>query len=149
MNIKDFKNNRIGHAVDNFFYLTKFTKFFLGILIGVVLIGFFGGVIKTFLDLSLLFNSSLEIALRQMILNVLILLAVVEVLRTALIYLKDGSVRLTFIIDTVLIVMVNEVMTLWFRDTHSLNNFIPLFAILGVLSIIRTLTVYFSAEKRE
>src|SRR5579872_7503210 len=73
-----FSQKNLGRAIDNFFSLTKFTKFFLGILIGVVLIGFFGGVIKTFLDLNLLFHTSIEVALRQMILNVLILLAVVE-----------------------------------------------------------------------
>ncbi|SRR5258708_9936144 len=74
--------------------------FLLQLLIFVVLLGFFGGIVKTFLDLGLLFHQNLEITLRQLLFNVITLLAVVEVIRTVLSYLSDGRVHVTFVVDT-------------------------------------------------
>lgn len=87
----------------------------LYLLVVAVTLGLAGGVIKTFLDLTLLFDHPLEEALRTTLLNVLIMLALLEVLKTVLSYIKEGRVRVTFIIDTVLIVMLNEIIANWFK----------------------------------
>lgn len=55
-------------------------------------------VVKTFLDLEMFTKTSVEEALRHTLINVLIILAVVEVLKTVLIYVKEERVRATFII---------------------------------------------------
>jgi len=67
--------------------------------------------VKTCLDLRLLLSASLEVALRHIIVDALTLLAVVEVLKTALTYCSDGRVRVTFIVDTVLVVMLTEIIS--------------------------------------
>jgi len=43
-------------------------------------------------------------------------LAVVEVLRTALAYFTEGRVKVTYIIDTVIVTVLTEVMAFWYRD---------------------------------
>lgn len=119
-------------------------RFLASLLIFVVLIGFLGGIVKTFFDLKLLLSQSLEVALQQMLVNVLNLLAVIEVLKTALSYLTDGRVRVTYIVDTVLIVMLNEIIVFWFKGDHTM--FVPLVAVLATLIAIRILAIKFSPD---
>ena len=90
------------------------TRFILSLLTLTILLGLAGGVVKTFLDLRLLLSANVEVALRQVLVDTLTLLAVVEVLKTTLAYCTDGRVRVTFIIDTVLVVMLTEVISRWF-----------------------------------
>ena len=47
---------------------------------------------------------------KMLIVNVLMILALLEVFRTTLIYFTEGRVKVTFIIDTALVVVLTEVM---------------------------------------
>jgi uncharacterized membrane protein (DUF373 family) len=89
-------------------------RFTLNLLIITILVGLVGGVVKTFMDLRLLLSTDLEVALRHIIVDTLTILAVVEVLKTTLTYCSDGRVRVTFIVDTVLVVMLTEIISRWF-----------------------------------
>jgi uncharacterized membrane protein (DUF373 family) len=119
------------------------TRFILSLLTLTILLGLAGGVVKTFLDLRLLLSADVEVALRQVLVDTLTLLAVVEVLKTTLAYCSDGRVRVTFIIDTVLVVMLTEVISRWFTggEWH-------LFAILGgiliTLGLMRIVAIRYS-----
>src|SRR5829696_7824175 len=62
------------------------TQLVLSLLIVTILVGLAGGVVKTFLDLRLLVTSEIDQGLRHLIINTLMLLAVVEVLKTTLAY---------------------------------------------------------------
>src|SRR6185503_769017 len=102
-----------------------------------ILVGLAGGVVKTFLDLRLLFSADVEVALRQVVVDTLTLLAVVEVLKTTLAYCSDGRVRVTFIIDTVLVVMLRELISRWFTAGEWYQ-----FATLGgILPTLRLLSI--------
>jgi hypothetical protein len=68
------------------------TRFILSLLTLTILFGLAGGVVKTFLDLRLLLSANVEVALRQVLVDTLTLLAVVEVLKTTLAYCSDGRV---------------------------------------------------------
>lgn len=115
----------------------------LSLLIATILLGLIGGVIKTFLDLRLLLSSNLEVALRHIIVDALTLLAVVEVLKTMLTYCADGRVRVTFIVDTVLVVMLTEVISRWFSGGEW-QQFAVLGGILATLGAIRVVAVRYS-----
>ena len=119
------------------------TRFILSLLTLTILLGLAGGVIKTFLDLRLLLSTVVEVALRQVVVDTLTLLAVVEVLKTTLAYCSDGRVRVTFIIDTVLVVMLTEVISRWFTggDWH---QFAILGGILITLGLMRIVAVRYS-----
>ena len=89
----------------------KGIKLVLSLLILTILLALTGGVIKTLLDLTLLLHNPVEVALRQIIIDTLILLAVVEVFKTTLTYFSEGRVKVTFIVDTILVVMLTEVIS--------------------------------------
>ncbi|MBM4124667.1 MAG: hypothetical protein FJ246_06915 [Nitrospira sp.] len=118
-------------------------KLALSLLIVTILAAITGGIVKTFLDLRLLFQSPVEVALRQVIIDTLIILAVVEVFKTTLTYFSEGRVKVTFIVDTILVVMLTEVIAQWFKG-ESLTHLAVLGGILLTLGAMRVLAVRFS-----
>jgi uncharacterized membrane protein (DUF373 family) len=118
-------------------------RFTLSLLTITILIGPIGGVTKTFLDLRLLLSANLGVALRHIIVDALTLLAVVEVLKTTLTYCSDGRVRVTFIVDTVLVVMLTEIISRWFSGGEW-QQFAVLGGILLTLGTIRVVAVRYS-----
>lgn len=115
----------------------------LSLLILTILVALLGGVIKTFLDIGLLFREAVEVALRQVIVDTLILLAVVEVFKTTLTYFSEGRVKVTFIVDTILVVMLTEIISLWFKGGHW-SELTMLGAIVLTLGAMRVLAVRWS-----
>ncbi len=119
------------------------TRFILSLLTLTILLGLAGGVVKTFLDLRLLLSTDLEVALRHIIVDALTLLAVVEVLRTTLTYCSDGRVRVTFIVDTVLVVMLTEIISRWFTGGEW-HQFAILGGIVITLGLMRVVAIRYS-----
>ncbi|MDX1411044.1 MAG: phosphate-starvation-inducible PsiE family protein [Nitrospirales bacterium] len=118
-------------------------KIVLSMLILTILTALAGGVVKTFVGLEKLFTEPLEIVLRELIVNTLILLAIVEVLKTTLTYFSEGRVKVTFIVDTILVVMLTEVISQWFKEAHLIQWSI-LGGILVALAIVRVVAVRWS-----
>lgn len=106
-----------------------------------------GGALKTFLEIRLLIDHSAEVVLRQVIVNTLMLLALVEVFKTTVTYFREGRVKVTFIVDTILVVMLTEVISQWFKggDWQALT---ALGGILLILSVVRVMAVRWSPTLR-
>lgn len=126
----------------------KGIKGVLSLLILTILIALTGGVIKTFLDIRLLFDAAVEVGLRQIIVDTLILLAVVEVFKTTLTYFSEGRVKVTFIVDTILVVMLTEIISLWFKEADQ-AKLLSLGAILLALGAVRIVAVRCSPAQGE
>ena len=126
----------------------KAIKSVLSLLILTILIALTGGVIKTFLDIRLLISAPVEVGLRQIIVDTLILLAVVEVFKTTLTYFSEGRVKVTFIVDTILVVMLTEIISLWFKEADQ-AKLLSLGAILLALGAIRVVAVRCSPAQGE
>ncbi len=126
----------------------KGIKAVLSLMILTILIALTGGVIKTFLDIGLMFHAPVEVGLRQIIIDTLILLAVVEVFKTTLTYFSEGRVKVTFIVDTILVVMLTEIISLWFKDADQ-NRMLLLGAILLMLGVVRVVAVRCSPAQGE
>jgi len=112
----------------------------LSLLILTILVALTGGVIKTFLDIRLLFSVPVEVGLRQVIVDTLILLAVVEVFKTTLTYFSEGRVKVTFIVDTIIVVMLTEIISVWFKDADH-QKLLVLGALLLTLGLLRVVAV--------
>lgn len=126
----------------------KGIKAVLSLMILTILIALTGGVMKTFLDIGLLLHAPVEVGLRQIIVDTLILLAVVEVFKTTLTYFSEGRVKVTFIVDTILVVMLTEIISLWFKDADQ-NRMLLLGAILLMLGVVRVVAVRCSPAQGE
>lgn len=120
----------------------------LSLLIVTILAALAGGVVKTFLDIGLLLHENVDVALRQVLIDTLMLLAVVEVFKTTLTYFSEGRVKVTFIVDTILVVMLTEVISQWFRGGNW-TELAVLGGILLTLGLVRVMAVRWSPTQGE
>ena len=121
----------------------RLARWILSILILAILSGMLGSVIITILHLRLLFSMDIEHALRIIIIDVLTILAVLEMFKTTLAYFSEGRVKVTYIIDTVVVVMVTEIMACLFRDIDPYKMGMLTFLVL-TLCVMRVFTVKYS-----
>ena len=105
-------------------------------------------MLRKFLNLHTLFSHPIEQALRHLIVDTLIILAIVEVFKTTLTYFSEGRVKVTFIVDTILVVMLTEIISKWFSEAP-VSQWITLGGILLILGIIRIVAVQWSPTKTE
>lgn len=101
----------------------KITRFFeisarvlLSLLITAILCAILIGIGLTFYDLRLVLRSEFHDFFRKILVDALTVLAMVEVLRTALAYFTEGRVKVTYIIDTVIVTVLTEVMAFWYQE---------------------------------
>jgi uncharacterized membrane protein (DUF373 family) len=88
----------------------------VSLLIIVILITITWAVFRILIDLSNTFNQDITDALKIVMIDSLTVLALLEVFRTTLTYFFEGRVKVTYIIDTVLVVILTEVMAFWLKE---------------------------------
>ncbi len=134
--------NRLA-AIEPSEWFVRGLKAALSLMMGVILFALFAGVACTAWDLQLFWTADLEVAVRHIIIDALIVLAGVEVFRTVLAYFTEGRVKVTFIVDTVLVVILSEVISLWFKGAPwSMVGAIAMLIL--TLGATRVITVRFS-----
>lgn len=124
-------------------FYERLARWILSILILAILSSMLGGVIITILHLRLLFTMDTEHALRVIIIDALTILAVLEIFRTTLAYFSEGRVKVTYIIDTVIVVMVTEIMACWFKEFDPYKIGMLTFLVLA-LCVMRVFSVKYS-----
>jgi len=111
------------------------------------------GVTRTTIDLfsatgHILNGAGLHEALKQLVANVLMVLAVVELFRTVKAYFTEGRVKVTYIIDTVMVVVITEIMGFWYREVEVARIALAI-ALVGALMGVRIMAIRFSPNRRE
>ena len=131
----------------------KITRFFegsarvlLSLLIFVIMLAILAGIGCTFYDLRLVLKEDFHAAFKSILVDMLTVLAMVEVLRTALAYFTEGRVKVTYIIDTVIVTVLTEVMSFWYRDMDW-QGVAMVIALVMSLACIRIIAVRFSPKK--
>ncbi len=118
----------------------------LSLLLAVILTTIFWATLKTFLDLRAVFSQDMHGALKFVMVNSLTILALLEVFMTALSYLSEGRVKVSYIIDTVLVVILTEVMVFWFKDIE-FKRILMVIALVLSLIAARVLAIWFSPAR--
>jgi uncharacterized membrane protein (DUF373 family) len=141
-----FDGAALGHRLLHLDLVEVWSRGMKGVLSLVLLIlltALTGGALKTLWEIRLLIDYPAEVVLRQVIVNALMLLALVEVFKTTVTYFREGRVKVTFIVDTILVVMLTEVISQWFKggDWHALA---ALLGVLLILSVVRIMAVRWS-----
>ncbi|RMG51518.1 MAG: hypothetical protein D6717_12805 [Gammaproteobacteria bacterium] len=111
------------------------------------------GIARTFIDLLLCFREllapqGLEHGFRAVLVDVLTVLALIEVFRTAMSYLVEGRVKVTYIIDTVLVALLTEVLAFWYRELDTGRMWMVI-ALVVSLMLVRILAILYSPKRRE
>jgi uncharacterized membrane protein (DUF373 family) len=118
----------------------------LSMLIVAILLAILAGIGCTFYDMRLIFQQSFHAAFKTIMVDLLTVLAIVEVLRTALAYFTEGRVKVTYIIDTVIVTVLTEVMAFWYKEMGWQEVAMTISLVLS-LACIRIIAVRFSPRR--
>ena len=131
----------------------KITRFFetsarvlLSLLIMAIFCAILIGIGFTFYDLRLVLQFEFHDFFRKILVDALTVLAMVEVLRTALAYFTEGRVKVTYIIDTVIVTVLTEVMAFWYREMEW-QKLAMVIALVLSLAGVRIVAVRFSPRR--
>ena len=116
-----------------------------GALIVVLGLWMGAGIVQMLLGLRNIFTQSWTGIAEHTIVSALIMLALLEVIRTLQSYLTLGRVRVTFILDTALVVLIGELMGLWFREYAPEKVLLGL-GVIVTLVVLRIVTARYSPE---
>jgi uncharacterized membrane protein (DUF373 family) len=131
----------------------KISRFFetsarvlLSFLIMAIFCAILAGIGYTFYDLRLVLQVEYHYFFKTIIVDMLTVLAMVEVLRTALAYFTEGRVKVTYIIDTVIVTVLTEVMAFWYREMEW-EQIAMVIALVLSLAGVRIIAVRFSPRR--
>jgi len=127
-------------------------RLLLCFLIVAILGGIAAGVAGAFSDLFHAVGESLlrgetRHGLKNVLIDALEVLAMVEVFRTAMTYFIEGRVKVTYIIDTVLVAVLTEMLAFWYREVET-GRITLLIALVFALMLVRILAIRFSPNRR-
>lgn len=103
------------------------------------------GIVQLFMHLPTVFTRGWTSTAEHTIVSCLLLLALLEVVRTLQAYISLGRVRVTFILDTALVVLIGELMGLWFRE-YAPEKVLLSLGVIATLVGLRIATARFSPE---
>ncbi|GMR19884.1 MAG: hypothetical protein BMS9Abin36_0479 [Gammaproteobacteria bacterium] len=106
------------------------------------------GLVSLMIDLINNAYHNWEHTAEQVVVRSLMVLALLEIIRTLQSYIKLGRVRVTFILDTALVVLISELMGLWFKNYQPEKVLLSLWVI-ATLVVLRIVTSRFSPESAE
>lgn len=128
--------------------LSGLVRFLTRALIVVLCLWMAAGTIKMVLALDEILEQAWTLVIEHVIINSLIMLALFEVIRTLQVYLQHGYVRVVFIIDTALVVLVGELMGLWFREYSAEKVWLGI-GVITLLTVLRILISRFSPDPED
>lgn len=125
----------------------------LSLLLVVLLAGMAFGILRAGLDLlketgHLFSPGGLHTVLKDLVINVLMVLAVVELFRTVKAYFTEGRLKVTYIIDTALVVVITEIMGFWYREIEVARVALAIALVLALM-FVRIMAIRFSPKRRE
>ncbi len=150
MDMRSRSDARVGEAI-GFFTDTLYpslVRILTSTLIVALCLWMAAGVVNILSGLKEIFEQSWAAVAERTIINALLVLALLEVVRTLQIYLNLGRVRVTFILDTALVVLITELMGLWFREFSPGKVLLGL-GVIVTLVVLRIVTARFSPEPSE
>lgn len=139
-----WKEEVIDLNLTRFFELSA--RALLSLLIGAILLAVLAGVIHAWYDLRLIFQIDFLGAFKAILIDILTVLALVEVLRTTLAYFSEGRVKVTYIIDTVMVTILTEVMAFWYKEMEWQEIGMVIALVLS-LACVRIIAVRYSPRK--
>lgn len=118
-------------------------KAVLCLLLLVILAAILWATLKTVADLRAAMSLSIHDTLKHVMIDSLTILALLEIFMTTFAYFKEKRVKVTYIIDTVLVVLLTEIMGFWFKEIEVLRIVLFIALVLSLMAA-RILAIRFS-----
>jgi len=141
-------NPRLTTFILNHKWHSRIIGFLVGVLMICIYLWILGGIIHL---LSHLYQYSLmdwSHGAETMIKQVVIMLAALELIRTLQSYLTLGRVKVTFILDAALVVLIGELISLWYGDYATAEIMVNI-AVISILTVLRIITTKYSPDSQD
>lgn len=126
----------------------RIVGFFIGVFMIAIYLWMAYGFINLLLNLYNSYPDNWSHGAEVMIKDIVIILALLELIRVFQAYLLMGRVKVTFILDVALVVLIGELISLWYREYSMEEVFVSTFVI-SVLVVLRIVTIKFSPDCSE
>ena len=124
---------------------TKVIGFLVGILMISIYLWILAGIASLLAHLYEQLLNSWSHGAEKMIKEVVIMLAALELIRTLQSYLTLGRVKVTFILDAALVVLIGELISLWYGE-YVYTQVIVNISVISLLTILRIITTRYSPD---
>jgi uncharacterized membrane protein (DUF373 family) len=141
-----YRDEALKERISRFFELAA--KAVISLVVVAIFATILAGTAYTVYDFRLIFSVPFHEAFRTILIDILTVLAIMEILRTALAYYSYGRVKVTYIIDAVLVTTLTEILAFWYRDIQSQKLFMALALVLS-LAFVRIIAIRFSPMKEK
>ncbi len=121
----------------------RMIQFIVGVLMLALYVWIAAGVLSLLFNLpEILKNGWAQIA-EHIIVDIVLILAILELIRILQSYLSVGRVKVTFILDVALVVLIGELIGLWYKDYTAAEVGLHIAAI-TMLTLLRIVSIRFS-----
>lgn len=127
---------------------SRIVGFFIGILMIAIYLWLASGFINLLVNLYHSYPDNWSHGAEIMIKDVVVILASLELIRVFQTYLVKGRVKVTFILDVALVVLIGELISLWYRE-YSMNEVVMSIFVISILVLLRIVTTKFSPDAAE
>lgn len=139
-----YRDKELNERVSSYFELS--TKALISLVVMAIFLTILAGTAYTVYDFRLIFTVPFHEAFRTILIDILTVLAIFEILRTALAYYTFGRVKVTYIIDAVLVTTLTEILAFWYREIEWQKLAMAL-ALVFSLAFVRIIAIRFSPRK--
>jgi uncharacterized membrane protein (DUF373 family) len=139
-----YRDEALHERISRFFELS--VKVLLSLVVLVIIMTILAGTAYTVYDFRLILSAPFHEAFRTILIDILTVLAILEILRTALAYYAYGRVKVTYIIDAVLVTTLTEILAFWYREIQWQKLAMALALVIS-LAFVRIIAIRFSPRK--
>ena len=124
---------------------TRAIQFIVGILMLALYVWIGAGILSLMLNLSQVLKNGWANVAEHIIIDIVLILAVLELIRILQSYLAVGRVKVTFILDVALVVLIGELIGLWYKE-YTLMEVGLNITVITVLTLLRIVSIRFSPD---
>lgn len=119
------------------------------LIVGILMLALYSwigaGILNLILSLLDILKSGWTHVAERIIVDIVLILALLELIRILQSYLALGRVKVTFILDVALVVLIGELIGLWYKEYTLLEVGIHIVAI-TILTLLRIVSIRFSPD---
>ncbi|PSJ16981.1 phosphate-starvation-inducible PsiE family protein [Nitrosomonas supralitoralis] len=119
------------------------------LIVGILMLALYSwigaGILNLILSLLDILKSGWTHVAERIIVDIVLILALLELIRILQSYLALGRVKVTFILDVALVVLIGELIGLWYKEYTLLEVGIHIAAI-TILTLLRIVSIRFSPD---
>lgn len=145
-------NERDKPIYSTFLFRHEWHSKVIGLIVGIMMLAIyvwmFAGFYNLLAELYLAYPLNFAFGAKTMVKDVIIILSSLELIRIFQSYLSIGRVKVTFIIDVALVVLIGELIGFWYRE-YTVTDVVLSIVIISVLFILRFGTIKYSPNYSE